>query len=236
MNKMKRSLVSGTLVAILAADAVNGASPQPISPQRALTLVQAFLYQDFVTMEGRGFTASAFGDAKKNAASQLGVAGDPNLEAIRSAVQADFQAHSEEYWVRSNMAQARTVASGDRSHVNWQRTLWAIFTDDPRYVARILRAISGSVPVNPVPEPALPLTVSKGVVQRVAPELASSLKDRAKQTGCDSKPLTALPAVAKEDPLLVLTVFEYFTSHDPADRTIENALQALRTNGWTVTE
>ncbi|PYT09582.1 MAG: hypothetical protein DMF49_01735 [Acidobacteria bacterium] len=71
-------------------------------------------------------------------------------------------------------------------------------------------------------------------VKRVAMALAMALQERAKEDGCNSQPLTALPAVATEDPLLVTAIFGYFTRSDPSGRTVENALQALRSTGWSV--
>jgi hypothetical protein len=234
MRNVASLAVPGLLV--LGALTLSASAEESVSQQHALTLVKSYLYQDFITIDKIEFTAAKFADPKKNAALLLGVNEDPYLSQIETIVRMDYEEYKDEYMVRSHMAQARTSVSGDRSRETYQHNLWEIFISDPRYVSRILTAISAEVPLFNRPPEVPPLTTTLEIVRRVAPALAESLEKRAKQSGCNSKPLTALPVVATEDPMLVTTVFRFYAMNEPSERTLDNAIDILRRNGWVIKE
>ena len=229
------AIVLALLAPILAGPLLAAApTPDPIGRNQALKLVKAFLYQDFTLIEKDEYTTAVFADLQKNALEQLGLARDPRADVVRGIVLEDYEAHKDEYWVRAHMAQARTGRTGDQAHENWQKNLWDIFLSDPRYSARILAAIGKRLRLAELVDVSPALETNLADVKRVAMALAMALQERAKEDGCNSQPLTALPAVATEDPLLVTAIFGYFTRSDPSGRTVENALQALRSTGWSV--
>ncbi len=209
---------------------------EPMTQPEALALVKGFLYQEFRVFDGKKYTAAHFGSKELNALALLGLTADARAEAVRSAIEVDRREHSSEYSVRAHLAQARTAAAGDLSDAAYQQNLWRIFLDDPRYTNRILRRISGVIPLATPLGAAPPLTTDRVALSRLAQALAEGFGERAKEDGCNSKPLTTLPAVASEDPLLVTLVLTCFTQREPKERTIASAFEAARAAGWTVRE
>lgn len=209
---------------------------EPMTQPEALTLVKAFLYQDFRIIDGKKYTAALFASKELNALASLDLSADPRADAVRLAVEADQREYASEYSVRSHLAQARTSAAGDSSDAALQQNLWRIFLEDPRYTIRILGRIADVIPLaTPLGAPP-PLTTDRVALARLAQALAESFGERAKEVGCNSGPLTTLPAVAHEDPMLVTVVLTCFTQREPKDRTLASALDAAHAAGWTVRE